>query len=151
MKFFSTHPARRASAFVVLLVWLFALAAGVANACLLQVSAPRYGGGDTAVAAAVQVPTRLTDHAHASAGHNDGYSDGSGTFHAACLTVSDDGSRLAPRAFSGIGYTDPGPSPVTAVRWSTVMAVLATPHRIEHLAPRVSGLPIQLRFARLAL
>ena len=147
MKFFSTHPARRATAFVVLLVWLFALAAGVANACLLQVSATRYGGGDTAVAATVQVPTRLAGHAHASAGYN----NGSGTFHAACLTVSDDGSRLAPRAFAGMGYTDPGPSPVTVAPWSTVMVVLSTPHRIEHLAPRVSGLPIQLRFARLAL
>ena len=36
MKVFSTIRTQRSPAFVALLVWLFALASGVANACLLE-------------------------------------------------------------------------------------------------------------------
>ena len=146
MKFFSTHRATRSTAFVVLLVWLFALAAGVANACLLEVSPTRHNGGVTAAPADV-VPVRLAGDAQAAVGYN----DDSGASKAPCLTASDDGFRLAPKAFSRMEHTEPGPAPVTAVQWSAVMAVPSTPRRIARLAPRVSGLPIQLRFARLAL
>ena len=36
MKLFSNPRAKRSTVFMVLLTWLFALASGVANACLLQ-------------------------------------------------------------------------------------------------------------------
>ena len=36
MKLFPNTRAKRNTAFMVLLVWLFALASGVANACLLE-------------------------------------------------------------------------------------------------------------------
>ena len=146
MKLFSTHRATRSTAFVLLLVWLFALAAGVANACLPEASPTRHSGG-VAVAPASFDPVRLAGHAADAAGHH----DDSGTSKAPCLTASDDGSRLAPKAFSRMEHTDPGPAPVTAVQWSAVMVVPATPCRIARLEPSASGLPIQLRFARLAL
>ncbi len=146
MKFFSTNRATRNTAFVLLLVWLFALAAGVANACLLEVSATRHSGGVTAAPATFD-PVRLAVDAQAATG----YHDDSGTSKAPCLTAIDDGSRLAPKALSRMEHTDPGPAPVTAVQWSAVKVVPSTPRRTARLATRVSGLPVQLRFARLAL
>jgi len=146
MKFCPTRRAMRSTAFVVLLMWLFALATGVANACLLEVSATRHDGGTTASSETV-VAGRLAGHAQAAASYN--YD--SGASKTPCLTPSEDGSRLAPNVLSRMEHTDPGPALVTALRWSAVMAVPSTPLRIARLAPRVSGLPVELQFARLAL
>lgn len=145
MKHFATRRATLSTA-CVLLLWLFALAAGVANACLLEVSPTHHSGG-IAGAPATFDPVRLAGDAQAATG----YHDDSGTPKAPCLTASDDGSRLAPKALSRMEHTDPGPAPVTAVQWSAVTVASSTLRRIARLATRVSGLPVQLRFARLAL
>lgn len=92
MKFIPTRRAMRSTAFVVLLMWLFALATGVANACLLEVSAARHDGGVTA-SAEVIVPGRLAGDAQATAG----CSDDSSTSEAPCLTASDDGQLVGYR------------------------------------------------------
>ena len=92
-------------------------------------------------------PALLALHAVAIGGHN----DDSGTSRAPCLKVCDDGSRSAPKAFSGIDQGDPGPAPVAAAWWTTAMAVGPTPRRVGHLEPTASGLPIRVLYARLAL
>ena len=90
---FSNPRAKRSTAFVVLLAWLLALAAGVANACLLEAPAMRYEGGVAAASATAQVSRVLAVDAAAATGP-----DAGSATEAPCLKVSDDGSRLAPRA-----------------------------------------------------
>jgi len=98
MKFFSIHRATRSTALVVLLVWLVTLAAGVAKACLLDLSPTHHNGGVT-VASASAVPVRMAVDAQAAAGYN----DESDTSKVPCLTASDEGSRrgLSCTRFAG--------------------------------------------------
>ena len=147
MKLFSNPRAKRNTACVVLLVWLFALTAGIANACLLEAPGTHHDGGVTAAVAASHPPVLRAGHA----GAVDAPSDGSGASSTACLKVCDDGARSAPKAFCGIDRADPGPATVTTLLWTGGMAVHSSARPIELRAPRVSALPIRIRFARLAL
>ena len=119
MKLFSTTRTKRNTAFFAMLVWLFALASGIANAC----------------------------QARAAAGHG----HDSDTPKAPCLKVCDDESRSLPKQESGAAQTNPGPAPLFTELWSAATGVGAPPVRVEDLHPLASGLPLRLRYVRLAL
>ena len=89
MKPFSNNHAKRSTALVAMLVWVFALASGMANACLLEVPGAH---------------AHATKHAHAEAAHEvasstgDAVADGDRDDDAdsskeACLKTCDDGSN----------------------------------------------------------
>ena len=147
MKLFSNTRAKRNTAFVVLLVWLFALASGVANACLVEarvthshVATAGYSG--TAHASAI-----LPGHAGAVAGHDyDSY-----TAKEPCLKVCDDGSQSLPKQDLTVAQTDPGPAPLVAVLWSAVAPVVSVLRRMDAIQPATPGLPIRVRYLRLTL
>ena len=147
MKLFSNTRAKRNTAFVVLLVWLFALASGVANACLVEarvthshVATAGYSG--TAHASAI-----LPGHAGAVAGHDyDSY-----TAKEPCLKVCDDGSQSLPKQDLTVAQTDPGPAPLVTVLWSAVAPVVSVLHRMDAIQPATPGLPIRVRYSRLTL
>ncbi len=71
MKFFAHNRTKRHTAFVVLLVWLFALASGVANACLLQTPELPSTAQHGPEAATTQVPAHSDGHPGGSAHHDD--------------------------------------------------------------------------------
>lgn len=117
---------KRRTAWLVLMVWLFALSAGVANACLLE----RPG-----------VP------AHAAVQHG-GAAD---TSAAPCLKVCDDGTRLLVKLPPGIDHPGPDTAPLVAVVWSLTVPVAMAPRAPRHRQSGLPELPIRVRYSRLAL
>lgn len=147
MKLLSNTRAKRNTAFMVLLVWLFALASGVANACLLEA---RQTHSHIATAASSEAP------AHASVilpGHTGAVADGVGESHfkAPCLKVCDDGSRSFPKQDSTVTQTDPDPALLVLVLWNTVAPVIPTLRQMKVEQPATPELPIRVRFSRLAI
>ncbi|SFC25517.1 hypothetical protein SAMN05216344_11284 [Polaromonas sp. OV174] len=147
MKLFSNTRAKRSTAFMVLLVWLFALASGVANACLLE-ARQTHSHIATAVfsEAAAHASVIVPGHAGAVA---DGVDESH--FKAPCLKVCDDGTRSLPKQDSTVAQIDPGPAPLVLVLWNTVAPVVPTLRHMDVKQPATPKLPIRVRFSRLAI
>ena len=127
MKFFSATCTKRITAFALLLVWLFALASGVAHACLLE--APEM-------------------HSYATRAGHDETSD---TAKESCVPVSGDGALSVRNASSGLHQTDPGPAFLVATLWTASAHVVSATRRLDDLQPPAVGPPLRVRYSRLAL
>ena len=148
MKLFSNTRAKRNTAFMVLLVWLFALASGVANACLLEARETHSHIATAASSeAAAHASVILPGHTGTVADHD----DDSQNFKAPCLKVCDDGTRSLPKQDSTVAQTDPGPAPVVLVLWNTVAPAVPTLRHMDIEQPATPELPIRVRFPRLAI
>ena len=147
MKFFASTRTQRHTAFVVLLVWLFALASSVANACLLETREPHPTAVISLLPATSHAPAALVAQKGADAGPHDD-SDGS---KESCLKVCDDGTHTLPKVYSGVDHNDPGPAPLVATLWTGAPNVVAAPRRLNDQANPIVGPPLRLRYARLAL
>ena len=147
MKLFLNTRARRNATFMVLLVWLFALASGVANACMLEAREPHSHIATAEYSEAAHVPAILPGHAGAVFDHD----DGSHTAKAPCLKVCDDGSHSMPKPDLKVAQPDPGPAPLVAVLWTPAMPVILALGRVDDMQPATAGLPIRVRYSRLAL
>jgi hypothetical protein len=144
MKLFSNTRSKRNTAFVVLWVWLFALASGVANACLLEARGthghgPAVSGSGTAMATATSV-------GHVGADHD----DDPGASKALCLKVCDDGSQSPVKQQSAFDLADSGLPLLVRVVWTAAVPVVSAPSRMDDL-PSTPGLAIRVRYSRLAL
>ena len=145
MKPFSNTFAKRKAVVLVLLTWLFALASGVANACLLETpTAPAHvvaaGFGQARVLAVM-------------AGHMGAVADGgheSSAAEAACLKVCDDSSNALVSQPS-MAQADAGPAPLVRVIWLVAVADRVAPSQTGDLWPSATKLPLRLRYSRLAL
>ena len=146
MKLFSNTCVKRNGAFMVLLVWLFALVSGVANACLLEERGTHSHVATAGYSEAAQASVILPAHAGAVADHVD-----DSHFKAPCLKVCDDGTRSFPKQDSTVAQTDPGPALLVLVLWGTVAPVIPTLHQMVDEQPATLELPIRLRFPRLAI
>jgi hypothetical protein len=149
MKPFSSRCTKRNTAFAVLLVWLFALASGMANACLLEAPAThshaaKDGSSKTAHAHA---HAGLTGHAGAVDDH-DGHSDAP---KESCLKNCNDGSNAPVKLQTGFDLTDPGIAPLVAIVWNTATPVVSAPCRLDDLRPVIVGPPFRVRYSRLTL
>ena len=147
MKFFADTRTKRNTAFVVLLVWLFALASSVANACFLETDEPHSRAASKSAATTIQAPATLHAQMGIDAGHHD---DSDGTKES-CLKVCDDGTHTLPKAQSGVDHTDPGPALLVATLWAGSANVVSTPRRMDDLAIPIVGPPLRVRYSRLAL
>ncbi len=139
MKLFNARTLRGAK-FVVLLVWLFGLASGVANACLLQDREGRHHGSREANEMFIG-----TDGAIASHG------DSSDASKAPCLKVCDDGSNSPVKQLSTFDLTDPGHAPWIVGAWPVVTTTASPLVRDAVLRRPPPGPPIRVRFSRLIL
>jgi hypothetical protein len=138
MKFLSTTRTKRSTAIVMLLVWLFALASGVANACLLATPQSHSNVASAAVPA--------TSHATAElVGHD------SDTWKESCLKACDDGARTLPNAKAGVDQTDPSSAPLVATLWAASTPIASVPRRLDDRQLHTVGPPLRIRFSRLAL
>ena len=147
MKLFSITRVRRNTAFMVLLAWVFALASGVANACLLEA---RQTHLHTATAASLEAP------AHAFSvlpGHAGTVADGVDEpyFKAPCLKVCDEGSRSFPNHGLKVAHTDPGPALLAVVLWRAAAPDVPAFRQLEGAQPATLEPPIRVRFPRLAI
>jgi hypothetical protein len=134
----------------MLLIWLFALSAGVANACLLEDTAP-HGKPPTVGTKSGHRPGsaggfRLAVHEE-QAGHGDQPSP-----KAPCLKVCDDGPQSLVKQVSPPGFDAPVLAVAFARLWSPLTSVLddgawrAAWARVPPAAPSP-----RVRFCRLAL
>ncbi len=146
MKLFADTRTKRNTAFAMLLVWVFALASGVANACLLETPGHHSRAVNGAAATAIQAPTEWVAHLHATADHDDARS-----IRQSCLKACDDGTQGLPKAYSGVDHADPGPPALVTTLWTGSMPVVAAPRRVDDLVIPILGPPLRVRYSRLAL
>ena len=146
MKFILTTRANRSTAFVVLLVWLFALASGVANACLMEPPEGHSNALRAALPKPIDAPAELVGHLGSVAG----YHADSDTSRQSCLKVCDDGANLL-NAYTQVDQIDPGPAPFVATLWSASTRVVSAPRRLVELQLPIVGPPLRVRYAGLAL
>ena len=148
MKPLFSSSTKRSTAFVVLLVWLFALASGVANACLIQARDMHGHGSLAAYSSAAE-----KGHA-ASAVLGDPipkHDSGLEASKSQCLKICDDGSQSLPSQPASFDLTHPGLAPLLAVAWSTATPVVSALGLAAFQRPPDPGLPIRVRLSRLAL
>ena len=147
MKFFADARTKRHTAFGVLLAWLFALASGVANACLLETPDLHVQAMTKSVVTAGRDAAKSAVHASSSAGQHDDTDDGKES----CLKVCDDGTHTLTNAASGVDHTDPGPAPLFATLWTGSPLLVSVSHRPDEWAIPIVGPPFRVRYSRLAL
>ena len=145
MKFFADSRSKRNIAFVVLSVWLFALASSLANACLLEKHESHSAVTDDALATTSHAPAELLSKVGIEAGHHDDADAGKES----CLKACDDGTRTLPKAYSGVDVADPGPALLVTTLWIASHAVSA-PRRADDRAEPMVGPPLRVRYSRLA-
>lgn len=146
MKPFSHQRIKHNTTFVALLVWLFALASGMANACLLE--AP---GKHSHVAAAHSADP---PHTHALAGHAVAVDDDVDDQHGAkesCLKACDDGANAQVKLQAGADLTDPGLAPFVVIVWNAATAVASVSNHYDILQVPIVGPPFRTRYSRLTL
>ena len=134
------------TAAVVLLAWVFALASGVANACLLEPSQNSFYV-PLVVSSGVDSPARLEALPIVGAGHGHAL-DAS---HAPCVKVCIDTSQSLPKGQAGVDETHPALSPPVAMLWATAVPAGSLLRRVADRQPVVPELPTRLRYSRLAL
>ena len=158
MKYFADSRSKRPTALVVLLLWLFALASGVANACLLETpglhSSSHSNPHANPHANAAQAPAHEASHAHPQPPGDRANAAGNSDPDAskqACLKACDDGTRTVPKAYASVEQVDPGPPPLVATLWVARAHAAPAPGRLDELAVPIVGPPLRVRYSRLAL
>jgi hypothetical protein len=150
MKPFFTSRTKRNTAFVVLWVWLFALASGAANACLIQAE-DRHDHGSWAA----HSHSSAAEEGHAiSAVHGDAIQDHDSGLEASksqCLKVCNDGSQSLPKQQVGFDSTHPVLPPLLAVAWIGATPLDSARGLAFIRRPPDPGHPIRVRLSRLAL
>ncbi len=147
IRFTSTRTRRRRTALTVLLVWLFATAAGWANACVIQYRhAHAHGSTDLQVLSA-HAPPVSPGHLGADSDHP----ENAGAAKSACLKFCGDGAQTPVKLTPGIDLLDLPMAPLRVLAWATRQAAaMPASARLESPSPS-TGLPLRTRFSRLAL
>jgi hypothetical protein len=147
MNLFSSTFAKRNTALVVLLVWVFALASGAANACLLEVRETHGHLTEAAGPGAVATLKVSAGHAGAVVGHDED-ADAS---KMPCLKACADVAQSLPKQDLKAAQADPGPAPLVLVLWTAATPALLPLHQTELVQPLAPERPVRVRYSRLAL
>lgn len=156
MKFMSTPKpsfttqAKRSTAFVMLLFWLFALTSGVVNACILEGGAAHGDHGAPGHLHSAMAATEGSDEPAVATNDHDADELSS---KASCLRVCDDSSQALAKLSSGmVDPVDPGSAPLfMAVIWTTAAPAASGLSRADDFPPPRPREPISIRLLRLAL
>jgi hypothetical protein len=149
MKPFANRRVSRNTAFAMLLVWLFALGSGVANACLLEAHRNRANGSP--VAHSHQAGKGHEGRPAAHAGAIETHDAGSGASKPHCLKVCDDSSTSLVKHQPVFDQTDVAQAPFIALAWAAAIPADARLIRAGHSRHPEPGPPIRVLFSRLAL
>ena len=171
MKFFADIRTKRHTAFVVLvmlpvlpvlpmflvwpvlpvllmlLAWSFAFASSVTYACFLETDQPHARAVKKLVATTARAPAGLRTQSGTDAGH---HSDSDGTKES-CVKVCAYRTHTLPKTRAGVDHTDPGPAMLVATLWTGTPNGVAAPRRPDRAATAIVGLPLRVRYSRLAL
>ncbi|MEP6876932.1 MAG: hypothetical protein ABI887_21440 [Burkholderiales bacterium] len=141
---------RRNTACAMLFVWLFALASGVANACLLEPHGVHDHGSPLSHPSASGTTLGMAgDHAQGLA-HDDGASD-PGPTKESCLKACDEGSQSLLKHAYSFDFADPGLAPLVAAAWAAEVHLAPASGRLHDFRLPERGPPIRVLFSRLAL
>ena len=145
---------KRHTAFVVLFAWLFGLASGAANACLIE---PRGTHSHGSVAVPVLATEKMeeagipAEHGAGAAGHHHHDQD-SGAPGTPCQKVCDEGSKSLPKQQSTSTPIDSGLAPIVVVAWTaSEAAIVSAPSQARAHEPPRPRLSVRVLFSRLAL
>ena len=152
MKNFFNSRTQHATTALVLMAWLFALASGIANACLLADHRGSQSHSHSSAAAIAESP-----HAHAvtvlaERGTTvDSDSEQSRAAKAGCLDACDDRAHSLPKQETSLIQPLLAPLTLFASVWlaSQPIASVLRLDRDHHADP--FGIPIRVRYARLTL
>lgn len=141
---------RRRTALAMLALWLFAMSAGWANACLMEQRGTHAHAASSNAAVAAHEVVVLAGHIGADSAHDE--EDGSASpAGKACLKVCDDGTQVVVKLPSGFDPADVTMAPpVATIRVSQTAAPATAPAQLE-AASRGVGPPLRTRYSRLAL
>lgn len=142
---FSSRTKRR-TALLVLLGWLFALASGVANACLLEARVTHVHAAPVAWSETVQATLVSPGHVGVGVDHNDSH-----PAKALCLKVCDDGAHSLSKQDWAAAHADPGAAPLVSILWTALTPVATSPRRFGDTLPAPPERPMRVRYSRLAL
>ena len=150
MQLLPNNRTRRNTACTMLLVWLFALASGLANACLLEAHGVRDHGS------ALLQPSGTGTSPGMAGGHAEGltYGDADADTRLAkvsCLKACDDSSQTLLKHVSSVDLADPGLAPVVAAAWAAEVRTAAALGRAHDFRLLERAPPIRVLFSRLAL
>lgn len=148
MPLFSNLRTRHRTVYMVLLVWLFALASGWANACLLQERETHWHGPSDDASLTAQLAHISPAHVGLHADHAENADPGK---HA-CLKACDGGSQSVIKWASSADLMDAvmAPPPVTRI-WPVPLATPARNTDWLALPAPSPGVPLRTRFSRLTL
>jgi len=147
MKLSFSARSKRYTTLLVLLGWLFALASGVANACLLEARVTHAHAAPVELFETVQAPLVSPGHAGVVAGHD----DDSQAAKAPCLKACDDGAHSLPRQDLTVTLADPGPALLMSILWTAVTPDAPTSRWMDDVQPALPERPVRVRYSRLAL
>jgi hypothetical protein len=148
MKLSFSARTKRHTALLVVLGWLFALASGVANACLLEARVTHAHVASAGSSEAAQTLLVSPGHAGVIAGHDDSHAA-----NAPCLKACDDSSHSLSRQDLTGTQVDPGPALLVSILWTALTPAPAatTLRRMVDIQPALPERPIRVRYSRLAL
>lgn len=147
MSRFSNARTKRHTVFPVLLVWLFALASGWANACLLNDRSTHVDAMSDSASLAAHTPIVSPGHVGGDANHDANSSVAKG----ACLEVWDDGAKAIVKWPSDIDLTFAAMAPPVAFTWPAKLAAATADSSLLEFPAPSPRLPLRTRFSRLAL
>ena len=132
---------------MVLLAWLFAMAAGWANACLLQERGTHWHGPSDDGSPTAQVPHVSPGHVGVDADH----AENAGPGKSACLKVCADDSESVIKLASSVDLADVTMALPVSLVWPAPLAVAQQDNAGLALPEPSPGVPLRTRFVRLAL
>lgn len=147
MNVFSTTHRKRTTAFVVLLLWVFSVAAGIVNACALDAPRASAGHANEAPASVGAAHAWVASHDRAILGNGD---DPDG-FGAPCLRVCEDSAQALPKLQSGMDQNAPAQMPPPSVFWTVAAQAVWPADWVDRMPPATRAVPIRVRLVRLAL
>ena len=150
MNRFLNSRATRTTTALVLIAWLFALASGIANACLLEGARGTHAHSHAA-------GIEASPHAHPAAelteqaSEIDGDTDQSPTAKARCLDACDERTHALPKQDASLDQPYLAPLTLIAIVWLVTHPIesAVSQERDNHAEP--FDVPIRVRYSRLTL
>jgi hypothetical protein len=147
---FSTIHVKRNTAFMALLIWLFALASGIANACLLEApqahvhARSEHASNEVDRVGPASEVTKLQSVEHHHHENDDVSKD-------ACVKTCDSGSNTPTKVKSSFDSTNQGTAFLVTTAQPFITPGRSTRRRLDDTRRPVEGPPLRVRYSRLAL
>lgn len=144
MKLFSGKRTKHNTAFVVLMLWTFAMASGVANACLLEAYDTHSHGHMVEFTDAISAPDLR--HEQIDTDHAPAYGS-----KVPCQKFCSEESKVITKQHFGLDQPNPGHAPLIIVLWTMAEPSGHTLVPVDAMQPLPLSLPLRVRYSRMAL